>query len=68
LNMSSPVDSNKLTDEEKRVILDAIAFLEHFYFDKKMKQVSGLNKTDYEKLALINSIKAKWALGIELDS
>lgn len=66
--MSSPVDSHQLTDKEKRVILDAITFLEHFYFDKKMKQVRGLNKTDYEKLALINSVKAKWALGIELDS
>ncbi|MED4159593.1 hypothetical protein P5F80_10565 [Shouchella clausii] len=66
--MSPPVDSHHLTDSEKRVILDAIAFLEHFYFDKKMKQASGLNKTDYEKLALINSVKAKWALGIELDS
>ncbi|PAF23748.1 hypothetical protein CHH61_22320 [Shouchella clausii] len=64
--MSSPVGSHQLTDKEKRVILDAIAFLEHFYFDKKMKQASGLNKTDYEKLALINSVKVKWALGIHL--
>ncbi|BAD63916.1 hypothetical protein ABC1378 [Shouchella clausii KSM-K16] len=66
--MSSPVDSHHLTDKEKRVILDAIAFLEHYYFEAKKQHESGLNKTDYEKLALINSVKAKWALGIELDS
>lgn len=65
--MSSPVGSHQLTDDEKRVILDAIAFLEHYYFNAKMQQESGLNKTDYEKLALINSVKAKWALGIHLE-
>ncbi len=65
--MPSSVDSNKLTDEEKRVILDSFGFISHFYFEAKMQQESGLSKTDYEKLALINNIKAKWALGIELN-
>ncbi|AIC95391.1 hypothetical protein [Shouchella lehensis] len=64
--MSSPVDSHNLTDAEKRVILDSFDYIQHFYFSIKKQQPSGWSNTDYDKMALINSIRAKWALGIEL--
>ncbi|UTR05404.1 hypothetical protein MM326_15000 [Alkalihalobacillus sp. LMS6] len=65
--MSLPVDSHNLTDAEKRVILESFGFILHYYFNTKQQQDGGWSKEDYEKLALINSIQAKWALGIELN-
>ncbi|MBG9785612.1 hypothetical protein [Shouchella lehensis] len=59
--------THQLTSDEKSMLLDALALVDAWYFEPK-KKAGTLNNTDKEKMRLSVSIKAKWALGMELPS